>query len=44
MQVMSYITDKALWWVNSIVELSDARDIDLHTVAVWEIYLVAFIP
>lgn len=40
---MSYITDKALWWVSSIVELSDAWDIDLHTVTVWEIYLMVFI-
>lgn len=44
MWLMSYITDKALWWVNSIAELSDAWDIDLHIVTVWEIYLVAFIP
>lgn len=44
MWVMSYITHKALWWVNSIVELSDARDIDLHIVMMWEIYLMAFIP
>ena len=41
---MSYITDKAFWWVSFTVELTDVWDIDLHIVTAWEIYLAAFIP
>lgn len=35
---------QALCWVYSIVELSDAWDIDLYTITIGEIYLMAFIP
>lgn len=38
---MLYMTDKALWLIKSIVELSDVRDINLQAITEWEIYVVA---